>query len=449
MRSLVIGLLVLPSLASVAFAAPVKLTLEQVIAKALASPKTDMAEGDRAAAAARVDEADAARLPRLKATAFATISPEIHCIDPSCTVTEPKNFALNFSGLFGSAQIDITQPVYTFGKIAHARTAARAGLDAQRALADEAAGDLAVDAAKAYWGIKAARELAGMLDDGIDEIAKALAGLDERSGGGKAKPDVSIQDRQRVAVLLAEAKVQRADARQAEAGALAGLRALTGVLDADLDDAELAPIDRAVPTRAAAEHRPQAVAARTGAHAADELAAMAVSQYFPDLALVAAGVIAGAQGADDPPSAFANDPYNRGGVGVVVAMQWTLEPWTVAARVARARAEAHKAHAQSELAAIGARYDADNALAEATGAHDKVAAAKEGEQAARTWLASVLQAEAIGAAESKDLADAYIAWFQMRARWAQAVFQWNVAVVRLDRAAGEFHAGGRRPWRSP
>ena len=43
------------------------------------------------------------------------------------------------------------------------------------------------------------------------------------------------------------------------------------------------------------------------------------------------------------------------------------------------------------------------------------------------------------------LADAYIAWFQMRARWVQAVYQWNVAVVRLDRAAGEFHAGGRRP----
>jgi outer membrane protein TolC len=445
MRSLVIGLLVLPSLASVAFAAPPKLTLEQVIAKALASPRAEMAEGDRAAAAARVDEADAARLPRVKATAFGTISPEIHCVEPACTETDPKNFALKFSGLFGSAQLDITQPVYTFGKISHARTAARAGLDAQRALADEAAGDLAVDAAKAYWGVKAARELAGMLDDGIDEVAKALAGLDERTGGGKGKPDVSIQDRQRVAVLLAEAKVQRADARQAEAGALAGLRALTGVADADVDDAELGPLERALPARAGAEHRPQAVAARTGAVAADELAAMAVSQYFPDLALVASGVLARAQGADDPPSAFANDPYNRSGAGLVVALQWTLEPWTVAARVARARAEAHKAHAQSELAAAGARYDADSALAEATGAHDKVAAAKEGEQAARTWLASVLQAEAIGTAESKDLADAYIAWFQMRARWVQAVFQWNVAVVRLDRAAGEFHAGGHRP----
>ena len=46
---------------------------------------------------------------------------------------------------------------------------------------------------------------------------------------------------------------------------------------------------------------------------------------------------------------------------------------------------------------------------------------------------------------AKDLADAYIAWFQMRARWAQAVFQWNVAVVRLGRASGEYRAGPRRP----
>ena len=438
-----IGLLVLPSLASAAFAAP-KLTLEQVIAKALASPKAEMAEGDRVAAAARVDEADAARLPRGKATLLGTLSPEIRCLDTACTTTEPKNFALRFSGLFGSAQLDITQPIYTFGKIAHARSAARAGLDAQRALADEAAGDLAVDAARAYWGVKTARELGGMLDDGIDEIAKALAQLEDRTGG-KGKPDVSIQDRQRVAVLLAEAKVQRAEARQTEAAALAGLRALTGIPDADTDDAELAAIDRAVPAQAASDRRPQAVAAQTGARAADELAEMANSQHYPDLAVVASGVIARAQGADDPPSAFANDPYNRSGAGLVLGLSWTLEPWTVAARVKRARAEAHKAHAQSALAAIGARYDADSALAEATAAHDKVAAATEGERAARTWLASVLQAEAIGTAESKDLADAYIAWFQMRARWAQAVFQWNVAVVRIDRAAGEFHAGGRRP----
>ncbi|MDQ3367204.1 MAG: TolC family protein, partial [Myxococcota bacterium] len=174
-------------------------------------------------------------------------------------------------------------------------------------------------------------------------------------------------------------------------------------------------------------------------------ARMARSYYFPDIALVGSAVIARAQGADDPPSAYANDPYNRTGAGVVLALQWQLEPWTVKARVDRARGEALKARAQSELATAGATFDAETALSEATTARAKVAAADEGVKAARTWLASVLQAEAIGAAEPKDLADAYIAWFQMRARWAQAVFQWNVAVVRLGRATGEFHAGGNRP----
>src|ERR1044071_4938024 len=151
MRLLVLVALVLSMMwwgGSAAHADPPRLTLDQVIAKALASPKADMAEGDRAAAEARVDEADAARLPRAKATAFGTISPEIRCNEPTCVTTEPKNFALKFSGLFGSAQLDVTQPLFTFGKIEHARTAARAGLDAQRALADEAAGDPAGEGAK-------------------------------------------------------------------------------------------------------------------------------------------------------------------------------------------------------------------------------------------------------------------------------------------------------------
>lgn len=434
-------LCLLALLVSTADAAPTKLTLDQVISKAVSNPRVKVADGDTAAAAARVDEADAARLPRVKATAFGTISPDIDCLNEDCTRTGPENFAFDFQGLFGGGQLDITQPLYTFGKIQHARAAARAGLDAQRALADEAAGDQAVDAARAYWGVKLAREMGFMLDDGIEEIGKAIARFDEREG----KDAISIQDRQRVMILLAEAKVQRADATAGEQQALAGLRAVTGVRDADVDDPPLAAVTRELPKTATGDARPQAVAAKHGARAYEQLAAQANSYYFPDVALVGSAQIARAQGADDPPNAYANDPFNRTGAGLVLALQWQLEPWNVKARADKARAEAHKARAQSELATAGARYDAETALAEAIAARDKVAAADEGVKAARTWLASVLQADAIGTAEAKDLADAYIAWFQMRARWAQAVFQWNVAVVRLGRAGGEYRAGGRRP----
>lgn len=439
MRLLRVALVLIPAVAA---ADPPKLTLEQVIAKAVANPKVQMAQSDRAMAEARFAEATAAWFPRIKGTAFGTISPEINCLNPDCTVTDPQNFAWQFDGLFGGAQLDVTQPLYTFGKISHARAAARFGVQAQEALANEAAGDAAADAARAYWGLKLARELGYMLDDGIDEITKAQAHFEDRT-------DVTIQDRQRVAVLLAEAKVQRADAAQGEAQALAGLRAVTGLAEVDIDDAELAPIEHApiepADVAAAARRRPQSVAASAGARAYEELARYQAAYYYPDLALVGSAIIAGAQGVDDPPGAFANDPYNRAGAGLVVAVQWQIEPWTVKARTDRARAEARKMRAQSELAALGASYDAETAASEARAARAKLDATAAGEKAARAWLASVLQAEAVGAAEAKDFADAYIAWFQMRARWAQAVFQWNVAVVRVGRATGEFRATDSRP----
>jgi outer membrane protein TolC len=425
-----------------------KLTLDQVIAKATANPRVEIAQSDQESAAARVDEADASRLPHIKGTAFATISPEIRCNDVSgvppglCLQTSPRNFAFRFSGFYGTAEVDLTQPLYTFGKIGHARAAARAGLDAQKALSNEAAGDAAVDAARAYWGLKLARELGAMLDDGIDEIDKATKDF-------AAKPGTTVQDRQRVAVLLAEAKTQRAEAAQGEADALAGLRAITADKQADIDDSELKATDWKLPEdrdlQVRAEHRPQRIAAHSGAKAADELAKFEYSQYFPDIALVGSGVISHAQGVDDPPSAFANDPYRRTGAGIGVGLQWTLEPWNIGARTARARAEAHKMHSQAQLADIGASYDAQMALDDARAAQAKLTATTEGEKNARTWLAAVLQDEAIGTAEARDLADAYIAWFQMRARWAGAVMQWNVAVIRVQRATGEFRAGSNRP----
>lgn len=432
MRTLFVALFILPQLAN---AAPAKLTLDEVIRKAIANPRVQMAQRDEDAAAAAIAEADAARLPRVKATAFATASPKITCVDFQCTQTVPKNFALDFSGVFASAQLDVTQPLYTFGKIAHARNAARAGRDAQTALADEAAGDAAADAARAYWGLKLAREIGGMLDDGIDEILSAKDRMTENR-------DVAIQDRQRVEVLLAEARVQRAEALQKETQALAGLRALTGVKDADIDDAQIAAVEHGeLSASDAGARRPQSVAARSGARAADELAAAESAHYFPDIALVGSAAISRATGVTDPPGVFANDPYNRVGAGVVLGLQWTVEPWNVKARLDRARADARKMRAQSELAEVGARYDAETAVAEAVAARSKVAAATEGDKAARAWLASVLQNQAIGTAEARDLVDAYIAWFQMRARWATAVYDWNMALVRIGRAMGEFRAG--------
>jgi outer membrane protein TolC len=436
MRTLVLAVVVI-ALTRTGVAEPRKLTLDETIARALVGPKARMAAGDADTADARLGEAKALIFPRVKATLFGTASPKIECVDPpQCTQTNPENFAFRYEGLYGGAQLDVTQPLYTFGKANHGFAAAKAGVEAQRLLADEAAGDLAVDAARAYWGVKLARELGYMLDDGIEEIGKAIERMNARTG----KDAPTLQDKQRVAVLVAEAKVQRADAAAAERQALAGLRALTGVPDADVDDAPLAPVEHELAKAAAFAGRPQARAAKQGARAADELVAFARGYYFPDLSLVGRAFYSRAQGVDDPPSAFANDPYNRSGADLTLVLNWTLEPWSVHARVVRARAEARRAHALDDLAASGARYDAETVLGEAQGAKIKLEASAEGEKAGRAWVVSLLQADAVGTADAKDFADAYIAWFRMRAHWMQSAFQWNVAVARLRRANGEYRA---------
>jgi outer membrane protein TolC len=444
MRTLAFALLSILLSTATATAGP-KLTFEQVLAKANGGPKVRMARADSGIIQARADEAKATRYPRIKAMAFGTVSPKIECLDPpplgACTRTDNQNISTNFSGVFMHGQLDLVQPIYTFGKIEHARKAARAGLDATNALVDEAAGDIAVDAARAYWGVKLSRELMYILDDGIEEIDKAIKKMNAQTGADAP----TIQDKQRINILLAEAKSQRADAMAGERQALAGLRALTGIPDADVDDEPLGAVGHNLPPTATGEKRPQSRAAKLGAVAAVELANVARGSYYPDLVLVATAIWSKATGVDDPPTAFANDPFNRVTAGAVVALQWTVEPWNVKVKVNRALAEANKAKALSDLAAMGAKFDAETALAEATGAKAKLDATVEGEKAGKAWVTSVVQASAIGLVESKDFADAYLAWFGMRAKWAQAAFQWNVAVVRLRRASGEFTAGGYRP----
>ena len=431
-----------------AAAAVVRLTLADLIARAQGSQRAQMVRADRDGAAARVGEADAARWAKVTATAFIAPSPEIRCVDDTCIDTDPDELALKFSGAFGGAQATLTQPLFTFGKLSAVRDAARAGLIAQRALVDASAGDLAVDAARAYWGLKLARELRYLLEDGDEQIGKAVKRLDERMAEGDA--DVTPQDRQRVEVLLAEARAQLADARAGEATALAAVRALAEDGAADIDEDPLEPLVFEPATdEAAVAHaegaRPEVKAARAGALAARRLADFEQRQYFPDLAAIASVGITRAQGVDEPPGAFAYDPYNQLSGALAIGLRWTIEPWTTTAKVKRARAGQRRAEALAKLAVIGAGLDARTALAEARGAHEKLAAAEAGEQAAKSWLAAVLQAEAIGTVEAKDLADAYIAWFQMRARVVAAIFQWNVAATRIQRAAGEFSAPARGP----
>lgn len=428
---------------------PTRLTFPQVVARAQANPLARAAREKTHAAEAQADEAHAARWGKLQVTSFLAPSPRIKCDDPTCTSTSPKDVTINVAGVFGGVKVEVVQPLYTFGKLSSISEAAHQAAEAAQLSENVVAGNLVELSAKAYYGLKLARELVWMLEDGLDEITKGQKQLEEKLAEGS--PDVTIQDKLRLETLRAEVEARLTEAHEAEATALAGLRALVGDDTIDIDEEQLEAVAFDLGANAddyvarAASGRSDLRAARHGAQAAAAMADFQRAQWWPDLVVVGGVNFAAAQGVENAPSAFYNDPFNTLGAQLGLALRWTLDPASQRARVRKADADSRRADALVAAANLGATLEVRRAYAKALQAKKRLESTEKGEKAAKGWVASVLQADAIGVISAKDMADALVAYFTLKGRVLQTTFDWNLATVSLRRAVGEFTAARARP----
>ena len=411
--------------------------LSNLIRRAKNNPLAKAAHARTENAIAVEDEAAGNRWTRLEATSFLAPSPRVRCDNADCTQTSPRNVSINIAGLFAGINVGLTQPLYTGGKIHYARKAAKAASGANAALEDEIAGRVAVLVAEAYYGYLTAQELLWMLEDGAEQIENGRKTLEQKLEEGSA--EATVQDRFRIQTLQSEVNARIADAVHAKSVALASLQALVGdttltlkggfleALAFDLEAQSSAPVVDA-----------RLRAAQHGVAAYRALETMEKRQSAPDFALSGGFNAARAQGVDDPPGAFANDPFNTSGAYVALTARWNFAPMIQRAKVRQQGAKKREAMANAEAASRISTLDRSNALARATLAQNRLIALKDGERAGKAWVASVVQADAIGAATAKDLADAYLAHFTSRAQLLESTYQWNLAVFELRRQTGEF-----------
>ena len=431
------GVLLVADLAS---AAPRRLTLPEVIARARNNPVALAADAERDAVRAQAAEARGARWPRITVTTFVAPSPEINCDNAECTTTSPVDFAPSIQGVFAGARLEVFQPLYTFGKLDAAASAGESAVAMQTALGERVKGDLVVDATRAYFGVAFARDLAAMLEDGAKQIAKGKATLVERLKSGD--DEVTVQDRLRLEAFETEVVLRLSEAREREATALEGLRALCADREVDIADATLVATQKDLGTpeahwQVAQAHSPELGAARHGLAALEQRDALERARWWPDLLVMGGASIARAQGVDDPPSAFANDPFNATRAELALVLRWNIEPAMQAARVDRTQADRVRGQELAKGGRIAVEFAVRDAYNRAREAGARLDAARQGEKSARGWVASVLQADAIGTASARDLADAYLAYFTLHSRVLQSAYEWNVALAALARASGQ------------
>lgn len=418
---------------------PRRLSLAEATRLARDNPMARAALHQHRATSAQAAEARGARFPRLSLIGFLAPSPEINCDNPECTRTSPVNVAPSVEGVFGGARLEVLQPLYTFGKIDAAVEAGESATAMTRAQADGVQDDLALETARVYYGVALARELSRMLEDGARRIDDGLKTLEDRLRAGD--PEVTVQDRLRLATFQTEVSLRSSEAREKERTALEGLRGLVGERDADIAEGAfeavpytLADVD--VYVRHASGASPDLRAARHGISALDHKSDLERARWWPDIALLGAVGFARAQGVDDPPSAFANDPFNNVRAEVAAVVRWTVEPAMQAARVQRAEEEHARARSLGEVAERAVEFAVRDAHNRAREARERLEVAKKGERSARGWVTSVMQADAVGTASARDLADAFLAYFTLHTRVLQSTYEWNLALASLERAAG-------------
>jgi outer membrane protein TolC len=423
-------------------AEPRRLDLADLLARARRAPAPRVAEASARAAHHKEDEIGLSWVPQIELLAAGGPSPEIHCMPSTvmCITTDVKDQGIAFSGLFFHVEAKATMPVFTFGKLSAGKRAAEAGANAADALAIAAAADAELDAARAYYGVKLAREILLMLQEGADDIDGAIKTVEKQLEKGTG--DVTEGDRHRLRAFRAEIEARISEARHGERLGLAGVRFFTGDPEADVDAAPLAEAEAALGTAAEARaralgDRPERRAAAEGVKAAEELERVERLRWLPDIVGAAQATISRASGADDPQNAFANDPLNVTAFSAGIALRWVFDPAVRPSKILGAAADAEKARATADLATTGVAAEAERAWADASDAKDRLQASRLGEKEARAWLVSTLQATSAGLAEPKDIADALLAWFTVRARVLQALFDWDVAVVNLSRSTGQ------------
>jgi len=425
-----------------------KLTLPQLLEMARGNPGLQANAAAIAASEAQVTEAKLNWLPQGDLLSILAPSPNISCVGgdtKNCLQTtspEARITDVSWNKVFTRTEVKLIQPIFDFGKISAGVEAAEAGVGVSRQKEMGARADIELNVRKAYYGLKFARDVIDMLDEGSSYVDEAQKKLDKDLANGTG--NVSVTDKLRMRTVRAELDARILEAKRLQGIARDSLRTLLGSeapTDIDVDDDEFEPPE--VKERAVAYYedlakanRPEVRLLEYAVKAKSALADLERRKEYPDVVLIATGVFAYAQTVDDPQNAYYSHYFNSRSAGLAAALRMQLDLGPKIARARRTEAEAMEiTHRRSE-ALGGILLEVRKSYAEAGEAASRVAAMDKGQKAGKAWISAVAQNFAVGLAEARDLSDALVAFFGMRTRYLQAVFDLYVARSALTRATG-------------
>jgi len=418
----------------------IRMNLDQCLERALmVSPDVEQATLMVQRLEARRSEAKfAGIIPQLQWTNIFGPAPGVKG-DPNNIETIESD--LSDIGIFSRTQIDLVQPIYTWGKISNAKKAAQYGVEAGEAGVVKKKSELVLQVKKTYFGLVLAKELREVVLEGQGNARKGRQQINDLIEEGS--DEVGQNDLLKLDVFEYEIKknLARAD-KSIEMGKAAMMMTLNMDRNIGFDiippqeEIEPAPLEvLAVYVNRARAERADVKQLRAGVMVRRSLLKISKSDYYPQIALVSSlqwGIAPHRPNFNNP---FLRDDFNFFRAGAVITLRQNFSFGLTKARHATQKAELAELFSKEDQAMNAIALQVERTYRDVIEANGNLVNSDRAMRSAKSWMTS----SAIGfeiTGDSADLLNAYTAYSKMQNEYYQAVFSLKTTLAELDHVTG-------------
>jgi outer membrane protein TolC len=435
----------------------VDVSLEEALVRALEeSPEVDQRRAQEQFATARRDEARANRfltdVSLDVASSFApsltdfgevpdTVPDDLQYLHPS----RQNDWSIDALRPFSRFEVSVRQPIWTWGELSGNIRAARHGVDVETARVDQKALEVAARAGETYYSLlltEALDRLADQTQDVVDRAQREINRLLDEGDESVSQADL-FQTRlteEEVKRRIVEIEQNRATARSALRRQLFLPDGTTVMPAAD----ELQPISFSIHPDSldyyierALQNRPEVDQAEAGIEAREALVDVAKSDYYPKIGVQASlSQSVTIPGRPNPDNAFVGDSFMGTGTRTGIGIQQNLNFGQTQARVEQAQAELDAVKHQRTAARQLVRVEVEEAYRSLLTAKTDVESRDRSTTISGEWLRTEQVNFDLDLGDTEDLVKAVRADLEAKARYLEAVKQYNVAVLKLLRTTG-------------
>ena len=408
------------------------LNLKQCISRALLSnPEMEIADDSIEGAAERKNEANKIGYPIFDYEY--NLAPA-----PKDTTRALDSFGHGELTPFNRFKIGVGVPLNTFGKVKTGKALADVGTEAERRKKDQKKAEIVLKVKQLYYGILLAREGRQLLDAGYHGVDNEIKKREEKGG---TDPSELIK----LKLFRAEMDRRIQDGEKKKELAKAALAVTMGVESSDvfeIVEEKLLPLDSKIKTYE--DYRSQALAQRPdlklldlGREAKSKQVTLEKRLMTPNIGVGGFFEMGRAPNVTDSGTTDDfNNPFNYTRAGIGLQLKGTLDFHNSKTKIKQANIELKKIDVQKQLAREGVGLEVREAYLDVQNTQKDVARAEESGKLSRQLLFMTQSNMDIGIGEPKDLIDALTAFLQTRGQYFEAVFNYNVALAKLEQKTG-------------